>query len=179
MATGTNHNHLPVDRSTAGPEEPTPTDLALIAAQLLRTGGKALQQEDDRYAKAAQTAHKLWSACNAYLISTRKVELNPTEQVKETRRLQLKELGVSEPTTYPVELRQFLALARCPGRSHPDRLAKFRAWRRSQGQSDDVSLCEPIDNFLRFAGQTLDFWEWLKSERSKSSKRDRTSEKIE
>ena len=179
MATGTNHNHLAANQSTAGPEEPTPTDLALIAAQLVRAGGKTAKLDDDRYVRAAETAHKLWAACNAYLISTRKVALNPTEQVKETRRQQLKELGVSEPAAYPVELRRFLILARCPGRSHPDRLAKFRAWRRSLGESDDLSQCEPVENFWQFAGQVLDFWEWLKSERSKSSKRDRTSKKIE
>ena len=61
-------------------------NLALIAAQLVRTGGKALQQEDDRYAKAAESAHKLWTACNTYFISTRKVELGATEKVRETRR---------------------------------------------------------------------------------------------
>jgi len=179
MATGTNHKHFPVDRSTAGQEEPTPTDLALIAAQLLRAGGKTLQQGDDRYAKAAETAHKLWAACNAYLISTRKVEVGPTERVKEIRRKELMALGVGEPAAYPVGLREFLILARCPGRSHPDRLTKFRAWRRSLGESDDLSQCEPIENFWRFAGQALDLWEWLKSERSKLSKRDRSSKKIE
>ena len=142
-------------------------------------GGKALQQEDDRYAKAAETAHKLWSACNAYLISTKKVELGPTEKVKETRRKQLMALSVREPAAYPVELKKFLVLARCPGRSHPDRLAKFRAWRRSLGESDDLSQYGLIDNFWRFAGETLDFWKWLKSERSESAKRARTSKKIE
>jgi hypothetical protein len=178
MATGMNHHHFPANQP-ADPEEPTPTDLALIAAQLVRTGGKTLQQGDDRYAKAAETAHKLWSACNAYLNSTRKVELDPTEKIREIRRKELRALGVREPAGYPVELRQFLILARCPGRSHPDRLAKFRAWRRSLGGSDDLSQCEPIENFWRFADYVLGFWKWLKSERSKSSKRDHTSKKIE
>ncbi len=179
MATPTHHTHFSTDQSAALQGEPSPTDLALVAAHLIRIGGRKLKEQDNPYADAAEAAYALWSTCNTLLQSKRKPTGGVTEQIRQVRRQQLKALGVTEPAAYPVELRQFLILARCPGRSHPDRLAKFRAWRKSLGESGDVSQCEPIDNFWQFAGQVVGFREWLKSERSKSSKRDRTPKKIE
>ena len=176
--TTTGANHFPTDQSAALQEEPSATDLALIAAQLVRTGGRKDKESGNPYAAAAEEAYALWSACNTLLQSKKKPRVGATEQVRQIRRQQLRALGVTEPAAYPVALREFLTLARCPGRSHPDRLVKFRAWRQALGESGDVSQWEPIDEFWRFARQVLDFREWLKSERSKSSKRDLTSKKI-
>lgn len=172
-------DHTPNGRSPESPQDPTVPELALVAAQLLRPGSKAAKQMDAACKHAAETAYRLWSACDAHIKAVRNLQTNPAEKIRRHRLRQLAELRIKEPATYPIDLRQFLTTVRCPGRSHTDRLAKFRAWVRAHEGTEDVSMFTKFEEFFRFSAVAVKFRVWLKAQRSEAAKRARTPKSVE
>lgn len=172
-------DHTTVGRSPESPQDPTVPELAQIAVQLLRPGSKGAKQTDAACKHAAEVAYALWSVCDAHIKAMWYLRTSATEKVRQHRLGQLAELRIKEPATYPVDLRQFLIMVRCPGRSHTDRLAKFRAWVRAHEGTEDVSMFSKFEEFFRFSAVAVKFWVWLKAQRSEAAKRARTPKSVE
>ena len=169
------YSHAAAHQPTDAVPMPTATELALIAAQFLRVDREQSEHSEAAYDLATETAYRLWCACRDKLKSKAEVKPGATELTRLARLKQMAALGVREPEAYPVTLKEFLTLTACPGRSHPDRLAKYRAWKRSQHESGDISKFEDPDGFFAFAGRAIEFATWLKVQRSETAKRARAS----